>query len=188
MIQQFDTITPDTILTAADTFGVRASGSFLQLNAMENRVYDIPRADGSHIILKFYRPGRWEQATLQAEHTFLQAAHDADCPVIPALSVQGQTLFRTAGNTGIYFAAYPKKPGRLEAELTKDQLKHLGEALARIHKVGQKFRHLQRPSLDMKHMGHGAIETILELGFIKNHPGELYTARPSFDPCYRSTL
>jgi Ser/Thr protein kinase RdoA (MazF antagonist) len=56
----------------AEKLGGRCSGRFYALNALENRVYDIEMEEGPHVIIKFYRPGRWSRATIQAEHDFLK--------------------------------------------------------------------------------------------------------------------
>jgi Ser/Thr protein kinase RdoA (MazF antagonist) len=32
---------------------------------MENRVYDIEMDEGPHVVIKFYRPGRWSRATIR---------------------------------------------------------------------------------------------------------------------------
>ena len=58
-------------MEAAEEAGLRPDGSSLQLNSMENRVYDLGMEDGSHMVAKFYRPGRWSREQIEEEHRFL---------------------------------------------------------------------------------------------------------------------
>ena len=60
----FADLTPDRILAAADATGVRATGRTWSLGALENRVYEVEREDGSRVVVKFYRPGRHPTAAI----------------------------------------------------------------------------------------------------------------------------
>ena len=68
----FTELLPERIFTFAERFGGVATGRFLGLNALENRVYEVELEydDGSEEsgrmekrIVKFYRPGRWSRAS-----------------------------------------------------------------------------------------------------------------------------
>jgi len=54
-------LTPDWVLRAIEAGGFEPSGHVLALNSLENRVYDLRLDDdeGTHVVAKFYRPGRW---------------------------------------------------------------------------------------------------------------------------------
>ena len=54
----YEALTPDVMLDAVETFGVRCDGSFLALNSYENRVYQIGLEDGDYVVVKFYRDDR----------------------------------------------------------------------------------------------------------------------------------
>ena len=82
MLDNFLQILPEVIFDAAEKLGGRCTGRFYALNAMENRVYDIEMEEGPRVVIKFYRPGRWSRATIQAEHDFLKALEKSEIPVV----------------------------------------------------------------------------------------------------------
>ena len=95
MLDNFLRILPEVIFDAAEKLGGRCTGRFYALNAMENRVYDIEMEEGPHVVIKFYRPGRWSRATIQAEHDFLKALEESEIPVVcPLTDDKGQSIFR----------------------------------------------------------------------------------------------
>ena len=166
---------PDAICSAAEAFGGgRATGRFLQLNAMENRVYDVEMDEGlPRRIVKFYRPGRWTAAQILAEHRFLLKVKDAEVPVVaPFLNETGETLL---DSNGILFTAFPRQGGRLEPELNPEQLKRLGRYLARIHNVGASMRGESRLKLDVKTYGRDSLATLKDGGFLTGGTGETYS-------------
>src|SRR5262249_4710744 len=69
---------PEVFFYAAEKLGGLCTGRFYTLNALENRVYDIEMEEGPQVIIKFYRPGRWSRATIQAEHDFLKALEESE--------------------------------------------------------------------------------------------------------------
>lgn len=154
----FSHLLPERIFNAAEKLGGRATGRFLALNAMENRVYDVEFEDKSHVILKFYRPGRWSKETILSEHRFLDLALEAEIPVVaPLKDSAGVSLFE---DDGVYFTLFPKKPGRLEPELNKEQLERLGRYLARLHQVGVELEGVPRMSLTPKTYGIDSLDYI----------------------------
>jgi len=86
MLDNFLQILPEVIFDAAEKLGGRCTGRFYALHALENRVYDIEMEEGPHVIIKFYRPGRWSRATIQAEHDFLKALEAGEIPVVCPLT------------------------------------------------------------------------------------------------------
>jgi hypothetical protein len=57
-------LTPDAVLDALESIGLRGDGRMLGLNSYENRVYQISLEDDSHVVAKFYRPARWTDAQI----------------------------------------------------------------------------------------------------------------------------
>ena len=55
----FQSLTPDRVLDALETVGLRGDGRLTALSSYENRVYQVQLEDGSAVVAKFYRPGRW---------------------------------------------------------------------------------------------------------------------------------
>lgn len=161
MLNNFAHLLPEVIFDACEKLGGRCTGRFLTLNAMENRVYDIEMEDGEpNRIIKFYRPGRWDKATIQAEHDFLKACEKAEVPVVcPLPAENGETILE---KDGIFYTIFPKRPGRLEPELNQDQLQRLGRFLARIHNVGAEFKKTSRLRLDTKTYGRDCLDYLLK--------------------------
>jgi Ser/Thr protein kinase RdoA (MazF antagonist) len=89
--QDFFQLTPEGILDSVEAVlqreepDLRATGRALALNSLENRVYDVELDDDSHVVTKFYRPGRWTKDQILEEHGFLYALEDAEIPVISPL-------------------------------------------------------------------------------------------------------
>ncbi len=164
MLDNFLQILPEVIFAAAEKLGGRCTGRFFALHALENRVYDIEMEEGPHVIVKFYRPGRWRRQTIQAEHDFLKALEENEIPVVaPLRNESGQSIFATSG---VMFALFPKRPGRLEPELTKEQLTRLGRFLARLHNVGATIKAAPRLRLDPQTYGRDPLKFLREGNFI----------------------
>ena len=70
MRHPFETLTPDVVLDALDSVGLRGDGRLTALSSYENRVYQVQLEDGTAVVAKFYRPGRWSDAQIQEEHDF----------------------------------------------------------------------------------------------------------------------
>lgn len=161
MLDNFLEILPEVIFDAVETLGGRCTGRFMALNAMENRVYDVQMEEGPNRVIKLYRPGRWSKETLQTEHRFLKALHDAEIPVVCALADEkGETLFQTKG---VWYTIFPKRPGRLEPELNPEQLERLGRFLARLHNVGASFKDAPRPKLNPTTYGRETLKILMDL-------------------------
>src|SRR5512142_1384988 len=127
-------LTPDRVLDAVETAGVRATGRVLQLNSLENRVYDVELDDGVRWVTKFYRPGRWSRGAILDEHGFLAELREAEIPAVAPLDLGGGETLREV--EGIYWAAFPRVPGRAPEELGDAELRQVGRLIARMHTVG----------------------------------------------------
>jgi len=112
----------------------RCSNLCRALNSYINRVYDVELQNGESVVIKFYRPGRWDALTLQDEHRFLTQLADAELPVIaPLKNAEGETLHQLEG---IHYALFPKKGGRLVDEPSQDQWLQIGRLLGHVHLIG----------------------------------------------------
>src|SRR5881398_1314322 len=78
-------LSPDLVLDALDAVGLRGDGRILQLNSYENRVFQVFLEDGSAVVPKFYRPGRWSDAQIVEEHAFALELAEAEVSVVPPL-------------------------------------------------------------------------------------------------------
>lgn len=172
MLSDFQHLFPEVIFDAAETLGGRCTGRFLALNAMENRVYDIEMEDAENRIIKFYRPGRWSKETIQVEHDFLFACEAAEVPVVcPLKDEQGQTILK---KDDVYFTIFPKRPGRLEPELNKEQLTRLGRFLGRIHNVGAQIKGAPRMTLCPQTYGRDSLKYLMDEQLLPPGLGPIY--------------
>jgi len=131
----FAKLTPDVVLDHVErAIGLRCNGLCRQLTSYINRVYEVEVEDGTRLIAKFYRPGRWSKAALQDEHDFLAALRQEELPVIAPLDGMDGNSLHTAD--GICFAMFPKRGGRALDEPREAQWNEIGRLLARVHGVG----------------------------------------------------
>lgn len=150
MTHPYAALTPDTVLDALESTGLRADGRLLALNSYENRVYQVWQEDGPTVVAKFYRPERWSDAAILEEHAYTTELAAREIPVVPPLAVAGQTLFEHAG---FRFAVYPRQGGRVPELSDPATLEWLGRFIGRIHAVGALRPFEQRPTLDIESFG-----------------------------------
>ncbi len=147
----FFRLTPDWVLRAVEAGGYRPTGHCSALGSLENRVYDLRLEDGSHIVVKFYRPGRWSAQAILEEHRFLFALHDAEIPVCaPVPFSDGKTLHEVEG---ILYAIWPRTGGRAPEELSDGEVEVLGRLLARIHNLGEALAPKHRRTINAEAFG-----------------------------------
>lgn len=75
-------LSPDVVIGAIESVGFAPDGRMLALNSYENRVYQIGIEDGTVLVAKFYRPGRWSDATIIEEHSFSLSLAEEEIPVV----------------------------------------------------------------------------------------------------------
>ena len=139
-------LTPDRVLAAVEAAGLRCTGLCWPLNSFENRVYEVELEDGTRLVAKFYRPGRWTAEQVAEEHTLLQALAAEEVPVPPLLAVpDGSTLQEI---DGIHYAVWERSGGRAPDELDEPLAERLGMLVARMHLVGEGLPLRHRPRLD----------------------------------------
>jgi len=102
-------LTPDVVLDALAAVGLPGDGRLMALGSYENRVYQVGLEDGSRVVAKFYRPGRWSEAQILEEHAFAAELAAAEVPVVAPLVLQDETLHHHAG---FAFSVSPWRGGR----------------------------------------------------------------------------
>ncbi len=159
----FNRLTPDVVIDCAErALGVRCTNVCRALNSYINRVYELQRADGTLLIAKFYRPGRWSDAALQDEHDFLMELAAEEIPVVaPLAGSDGATLQRTGE---MRYALFPKRGGRVLDEPRDAEWAELGRLIARVHTVGARRRPADRVVIAPRQTTVRQIETILAAG------------------------
>jgi Ser/Thr protein kinase RdoA (MazF antagonist) len=164
-------LTPDCVLDALDSVGLRGDGRLLALNSYENRVYQVWMEDGPALIAKFYRPVRWTDAQILEEHAFVALLADADIPAVAPMALAGSSTLHTF--SGFRFAVYPKRGGRAPELEDRTTLKWLGRVIGRMHAQGALQRFRDRPALDIASFGEEPRDFLLSHGFI---PADLLDA------------
>lgn len=166
----FSALTPDLVLDALESTGLRCDGRMLALNSFENRVYQIGREDDTPVVAKFYRPERWSDAAIIEEHAYTLELAEREIPVVAPLELAGRTLNEFAG---FRFAVYPRQSGRPPELDDPDTLEWMGRFMGRIHAVGATRQFEHRPALDIETFGTEPRAWLLEHGWI---PPELLSA------------
>jgi len=173
-LHPFESLTPDLVLDALDSVGLRGDGRLTALSSYENRVYQVQLEDGAPVVAKFYRPERWSDTQIQEEHDFAAELMAAEIPVVGPLMLNGQfaagppqgELAPVGGSDprsggawgprslhhfgGFAFSVSPRRGGRPPELDDGEVLEWIGRFLARIHAVGAKRPFVHRPALDVQ--------------------------------------
>ncbi len=159
----YSALTPDCVLNALESLGLRSDGRLLALNSYENRVYQIGMEDGPPLVAKFYRHARWTDAAILEEHAFVQELVEREIPVVPALAFAGKTLHSFEG---FRFSVFNKHGGRAPELEDRHTLEWMGRFLGRIHAIGALAPFQHRPALDIASFGTAPRDYLLENNFI----------------------
>lgn len=164
----FFELTPDRVLDAVETSGIRCTGRCQPLNSFENRVYDVEietddsnETRGSHRVVKFYRPGRWTAEQILEEHAFLADLEAEEIPAVAPLRFSDGTTLKTL-DSGIHYCLFPKIGGRAPDELDDENTRRVGRLLARIHQVGRAREAPRRIRLTPETYGIANLEYLLD--------------------------
>ncbi len=159
MRHPFESLTPDAVLDALDSIGLRGDGRLTALSSYENRVYQVQLEDGDAVVAKFYRPERWRDDAIQEEHDFAAELMAAEVPAIGPLRLMGHTLHHFGGFS---FSVSPRRGGRPPELDDGEVLEWIGRFLARIHTVGAARPFSSRPRLDVQTFGVDSMQWLLE--------------------------
>jgi Ser/Thr protein kinase RdoA (MazF antagonist) len=167
----FSSLTPDAVLDALDSIGLRGDGRLLALNSYENRVYQAGMEDGAPLVAKFYRPARWTDAAILEEHAFVATLTEREIPVVPALIINGRTLHEF---NGFRFSVFTRHGGRAPELDDRDTLEWMGRFIGRIHAIGALEPYQHRPTLDIESFGVEPSAYLLAHDFIPAELVEVY--------------
>ena len=189
MCGDFTELTPDLLIDAVEQALGRPMAGFVHaLSSYINRVYELQTVDGTRVIAKFYRPGRWPREALQDEHDFVLECAVDEIPVIAPMELAtGSTLGEAAG---IFFAVYPKRWGRDFEATCEEDWRRLGRILGRLHATGSRAPASHRATLHPDRFTKEGLRQLLAGGFVASRhrqPFErvaneiLDTIRPLFE-------
>jgi Ser/Thr protein kinase RdoA (MazF antagonist) len=156
-------LTPECILEALESVGLRPDGRLLALNSYENRVYQAGMEEGAPLVVKFYRPGRWTQAAIREEHRFVQQLADAEIPAVPPMEFEAGTLPEYGG---FAFSVFARCPGRVPLLDRPETLEWMGRFLGRLHAVGAREAYQHRVTLDIDSFGYAPRDWLLQHGIL----------------------
>lgn len=159
----FETLTPDKVIDAIESFGYLSDLRVFPLNSYENRVYQFGQEDAEPIIAKFYRPGRWSDEQILEEHQFSLALAELEIPVVAPMEKEGKTLFEYDGHR---FTLYPRRGGYAPDLSNMETLYRLGQQLGRLHALGKTQVFCHRPNLDLQSYAINSREYLLNEDFI----------------------
>ena len=168
----FAELTPHVVLDALSDVGLRGDGRLLQLNSYENRVFQVSLEDGTTVVAKFYRPGRWSDAQILEEHAFANELALAEIPVVAPLvlrvEAQAQDI-RCLGEPptlalreSLRFSAAPRCAGRAPELDDPDTLERIGRFIGRMHVVGARNDFAVRRPLDVQTLGWSPRDWLIE--------------------------
>ncbi len=143
-------LTPDVVLAAVDSLGLYTDGHQLALNSYENRVYQIgieANSGSRFVVVKFYRPLRWNDAQILEEHAFLESLDRAEIPCVKPITFNGSTLHTYQG---FRFSVFARQAGRSPDLESAQTLEWLGRFIGRIHMVGARQHFKHRLSLNLQ--------------------------------------
>jgi Ser/Thr protein kinase RdoA (MazF antagonist) len=158
-------LTPEVVLDALASLGLRPDGRLLALSSYENRVYQIWLEEDPAVVAKFYRPGRWSAAQIEEEHAFARELAEREIPVVAPS--------HTSRFADFTFAVYPRRGGRTPELGDPKVLEWIGRFMGRIHAVGSSKKFEHREALTPKTFGHEPRAYLLGTPFI---PADLLDA------------
>ena len=167
----FASLTPDTLLDALESIGLRPDGRLLALNSYENRVYQVFMEEGAPLVVKFYRAARWSDAAILEEHDFTLELAERELPVVAALASAGQTLHR---HGDLRFAVFPRQRGRAPEFDSGQTLEWMGRFIGRIHAVGALKPFVERPEISIHSFGEVPRDFLQRSGFLPPDLADVY--------------
>lgn len=145
MTDSFFGLEPQDVLIACEESGFIPTGRVIQLNSYENRVFAVDcEKPQENIVVKFYRPGRWNFDAVFEEAQFLEELAQEGIPVVAPLKPKGKVIHQWKD---VWVCFFPKQMGRLPDELLTPDLFQIGQRLAQIHNVGSRGQFKHRPIL-----------------------------------------
>ena len=171
----YDGLTPEAVLDALDSVGLRGDGRLIQLNSYENRVFQVFLEDGRVVVPKFYRPGRWSDEQILEEHRFAAELVEQEIPVAAPWPLQSvadpqapsTTLasFEVAGQA-YRFGVAERRSGRAPELEDPATLEWIGRFIGRMHAVGRREPFAHRLTLDVPTHGTGPRDWLLASSLI----------------------
>ena len=159
----YSNLNPHEILAALNTLKYEDNGQILALNSYENRVYRVGLESGENIVVKFYRPNRWSDSTINEEHEFTKELLNLGIPVIAPMTINRKTLHHFKSHRISVWECFGGRAPNLD---NKDTLKRIGRLVGRMHLHGEIKKFDFRPDLNVETYGHESEKFLLDNMFI----------------------
>ena len=172
-LQPFAELNPDRVLDAVESLGFTSDGRLLALNSYENRVWQVGLEDAAPLVVKFYRPGRWDDEAILEEHAFSHELAAAGLSVVPPLIVHDQSLHHCDDHR---LALFERRGGHAPELGDEATLRQLARTLGRWHAVGATTKFQHRPELTPARFGQAAVDFLLEERWLPAHVEPAFVA------------
>jgi len=166
----YSLLSPDFMLDAIESIGIRVDSGLLELNSYENRVFQFQDEARQRFVVKFYRPERWSDEQIQEEHDFSLELKLAEIDVVAPLQFDGCSLFIYQGYR---LAIFPSAGGRPIEVDNLDALESVGRNLGRVHQLASKRVFEHRPTLSIAEFVQSPKQILQQKRFV---PTQLETA------------
>jgi Ser/Thr protein kinase RdoA (MazF antagonist) len=148
-------------------------------------VFQVFLEDGTAVVAKFYRPGRWTDAQILEEHAFALELAAEEIAVVPPLVLSpGPPAVAPAGSLepvsllgapptlairGAHRWTLAARCAGREPDLDADDtLRQLGRFIGRLHTVGRRRAFAHRVALVPQVDGPRAMRTLIDGGFVSD--------------------
>lgn len=160
----YQRLSPERVLDAMESVGIRSDARILALNSYENRVYQVGVEDDVPVIVKFYRPERWTREQILEEHAFAEELASLEIPVVAPMRLNGNETLHEFD--GFWFSVFERISGRAPELDNPDNLLVMGRFIARVHAVGKTARFKHRVSLTVERLAIESRAYLLDKLFI----------------------
>lgn len=142
----YSALSQDKLIDWLESLGIETDYRIYPLNSYENRVYRVGIENGSPMVVKIYRPGRWTEDQIREELTYTAALAAEDISVVPAMTINDDVLHQ---RDGFFMACFPMRAGHAFELDDPDKLYRIGQLLGRMHTYGQQANFSHRPHLSI---------------------------------------
>lgn len=171
----FPVLTPDTIITLAEQqLNCHCQAICRQLNSYINRVFELENEDGQGLVIKFYRPDRWNRKAIDEADRFILELQEQEIPVVAPLPLKNGGSLATYQN--VLFSIFPRMGGRFLDEYSDEQWLEIGRLLGRMHSVGAARRAGNRNTLHPLHTTDEQVKFLTRAHFMPPHQQRHFTA------------
>lgn len=159
----YQQLTPECQLDALASIGIYPETGLLALNSYENRVYSFTDENQQRYVVKFYRPGHWDEQQLLEDHAFSERLLNAGLNLSVPIKFENKSLQHFAG---YYFALFENLSARSLDLDNIDCLYDVGIALGKLHRIGEQHQFQHRPTLNIINTIKGAAKGLADCQYI----------------------